>query len=420
MTSEPHEDQIRLAKRTPGGGLRDHEAQIDMVALRAYRLGRVQAQLRRQDYAAAVLFDPLNIRYATGARQFSLWSARSLARYAFVPAEGKVVLFEYPKPGSMAIARALESCGEVRPAKTWYFFGAGARAPERAREWAQEIVDLVRACGGGNQRVAIDRLDAYSMHALQALDLDVRDGQEVLERARLIKSAEELACMSISMSVCEAGMARMREALRPGITENKLWSYLHQANIELGGEWIETRLLASGGRTNPWYQECGDRMIRAGDLVTFDTDLIGPFGYCADVSRSFFCGPGKPSAEQKTLYRLAVEQIAHNIALLKPGITFREFCERTWRIPERYQANRVSALHGIGLADEYPSLPNVQDIASLAEPDARIEADMTVCVESYVGADGGTEGVKLEQQVLITPEGTQLISTFPFEDDLIS
>ena len=333
MPSEPHEDQVRLAKRTPGAGLRDHEAQIDMVALRAYRLGRVQAQLRKQDYAAAVLFDPLNIRYATGARQFSLWSSRSLARYAFVPAEGKVVLFEYPKPGSMAIARALESCGEVRPAKTWYFFGAGARAPERAREWAQEIADLVHACGGGNQRVAIDRLDAYSMYALQASDLDVRDGQEVLERARLIKSAEELGLhvdQHVGMRGRHGTHARNAAA---GITENKLWSHLHQANIELGGEWIETRLLASGGRTNPWYQECGDRVIRAGDLVTFDTDLIGPFGYCADVSRSFFCGPGKPSAEQKTLYRLAIEQIAHNIALLKPGMTFREFCERSWRIP---------------------------------------------------------------------------------------
>ena len=87
--------------------------------------------------------------------------------------------------------------------------------------------------------------------------------------------------------------------------------------------------------------------------------------------------------------------------------------------PERYQANRVSALHGIGLADEYPSLPNLRDIASLAEPDARIEADMTLCVESYIGAEGGSEGVKLEQQVVITPEGTQLISTFPFEDELI-
>ena len=299
MPTEPHEDQIRLAKRTPGAGLRDHEAQIDMVALRAYRLGRVQAQLRLQDYAAAVLFDPLNIRYATGARQFSLWSARSLARYAFVPAEGKVVLFEYPKPGAMAIARALESCGEVRPAKGWYFFGAGSQAPERARESVQEIADLVRVYGGGNKRVAIDRLDAHSMHALQAHDLDVRDAQEVLERARLIKSAEELACMSISMSVCEAGMARMREALRPGITENRLWSLLHQANIELGGEWIETRLLSSGGRTNPWYQECGDRTIRAGDLVTFDTDLIGPFGYCADVSRSFFCGPGSQAPSRR-------------------------------------------------------------------------------------------------------------------------
>ena len=126
-----------------------------------------------------------------------------------------------------------------------------------------------------------------------------------------------------------------------------------------------------------------------------------------------------PSTARQCPRRWWRQQIAHNTALLEPGITFREFCERSWRIPERYQANRGSALHGIGLADEYPSLPNLQDIASLAEPDARIEAGMTLCVESYIGAEGGTEGVKLEQQVVITPQGTQLISTFPFEDDLI-
>ena len=94
-------------------------------------------------------------------------------------------------------------------------------------------------------------------------------------------------------------MAKMREELRPGITENQLWSHLHQVNIALGGEWIETRLLNSGGRTNPWFQESSDRVIRAGELVSFDTDLIGPFGYCSDLSRTFYCGHGRPTGEQQ-------------------------------------------------------------------------------------------------------------------------
>ena len=121
------------------------------------------------------------------------------------------------------------------------------------------------------------------------------------------------------MDVCDVAVARIREALRPGITENQLWAVLHETNIAHGGEWIECRLLASGPRTNPWFQECGDRLIEAGDLVGFDTDMIGPNGYLADISRTLVCPDRSPTAEQRTLYALAQEQILTNIELLRPG-----------------------------------------------------------------------------------------------------
>ena len=93
----------------------------------------------------------------------------------------------------------------------------------------------------------------------------------------------------------------MREALRPGITENALWAELHHGNIAGGGEWIETRLLASGPRTNPWFRECSMRAIERGDMVSFDTDLIGPYGYCCDISRSWICD-APPNDEQRRIY----------------------------------------------------------------------------------------------------------------------
>src|SRR6185312_4859050 len=101
---------------------------------------------------------------------------------------------------------------------------------------------------------------------------------------------------------------------------------------------------------NPWGTETGDRIIRAGDLVAFDTGMIGPFGYCADVSRTMFCGPGRPSAEQRHLYALAVEQIEHNLALIKPGESFRAIAEKCWTIPPEFLANRYpQVVHGIGM-----------------------------------------------------------------------
>ena len=407
----------RVAPRWASGALRDHERQIDMVRLRAYRLGRLQAELRRRDYAAAVLYDPINIRYATGSRNMAVWTAHNAARYCFVPAEGKAVLFDFHN--CEHLSTGLETIGEVRRARGWYFFSAGSRMEEKAKSWAEEIAVLVSERCGGNRRIAFDHLDPLGAHALASRGIQIFDAQEPCELARSIKSEDEIACMVQAIAVCEAGMARMREALRPGMTENELWAILHETNIRLGGEWIETRILSSGERTNPWFQECGDRLIRPGDLVSFDTDLIGPFGYCADISRSYFCGPGRPSDELKRLYGLAMEQIHYNIDMLKPGMSFNEASERAWRIPNAYVANRYSCVaHGVGLCDEWPHVAHAQDLGRGGYA-GEFQPGMTVCVESYIGEEGGREGVKLEQQVLITERGCRLLSTFPFEEKLL-
>ena len=225
--------------------------------------------------------------------------------------------------------------------------------------------------------------------------------------------------MLISISVCEAGMAKMHEELRAGVTENQLWSHLHQVNIAMGGEWIETRLLSSGGRTNPWFRECSDRIIRAGELVAFDTDLIGPFGYCSDISRTWFCGPGRATAEQKRLYAYACEQVLTNIDEMRAGRAFREIAETSWRVPDEFVARRYGSMaHGVGLADEWPHM-TFSDRADLSMPGA-LEPGMTICVESYIGAEDGVEGVKLEDQILVTENGPQRLSTYPYEHDLLA
>ncbi|HEX4568943.1 MAG TPA: M24 family metallopeptidase, partial [Dongiaceae bacterium] len=150
------------------------------------------------------------------------------------------------------------------------------------------------------------------------------------------------------------------------------------------------------------------------------TDLIGPYGYCSDLSRTFFCGPGRPSEEQKRLYGMAYEQIHTNLELLKPGLSYREFAEKSFQLPPSFAPNRYSVIfHGVGLADEYPACLYVQDYLAGFGYDGILEPGMTICIESYIGEAGGDEGVKLEQQVLITETGYQQLSTFPFETDLL-
>ncbi|MEQ8514921.1 MAG: M24 family metallopeptidase, partial [Chromatocurvus sp.] len=293
-----------MARNTPGAGLKDFEGQVDMRKLRAYRLARTQEMIRAHDLGAVILYDPLNIRYATGSRQMAVWTLHNACRWAFVPAEGLPIIYEFAKGGAMAATGELETVGEVRPSTHgWFYFTASESIPQRVAEWASDVDALVREHCGGNRRIGFDHLDPAGLRAMDRLGIDVEEGERVMERARMIKSAEEVQCMSISIGVAEVGMARMREALKPGLTENELWSYIANTNNEMGGEWMETRILTTGARTNPWMREAGERRVRAGELVSFDTDMIGPFGYCADISRTFFCGPGKPSEEQKDLYK---------------------------------------------------------------------------------------------------------------------
>jgi Xaa-Pro aminopeptidase len=312
----------------------------------------------------------------------------------------------------------IETIDEIRPSTPFIYFLAGPRSAEKAALWAQEIADMVRRHGGGNNRLAIDRCEPMGAFRLAALGVAIEEGQEVLEQARLVKSPEEIAATRLSMAVCDAAIARMREALVPGITENQLWSILNAVNAAHDGEWIECRLLSSGPRTNPWFQECGNRVIASGDLVAFDTDMVGPLGYLADISRSWVC-PGKPpSDEQRNLYALAQEQVLFNMALIKPGVGFREFAETCWPVPEQYLPNRyMMMVHGCGLVDEYPSIAYASDFAEWGYDGVFVE-NMVVSVESYIGAVGGREGVKLEQQVLVTARGAEVLSRTPFADAL--
>ena len=179
------------------------------------------------------------------------------------------------------------------------------------------------------------------------------------------------------------------------------------------GEWIECRLLASGERTNPWMQECSNKIIQDGEIVSFDTDMVGPYGYCADISRAFVVG-NKFNDEQKKLYSMAVEQIDYNSNLIKPGLLFMEFIEKSWILPNQYYPNRYSCMvHGIGLCDKWPFIRYPTDGG---QKEGCFEKNMTITVESYIGKVGGKEGVKLEQQYLVGENGLELMSHHPLED----
>lgn len=330
--------------------------------------------------------------------------------YVFVPVDGPVVAYN--------VYGAPPGADSVRVGRANTFFDGATELGDNARLLALDVANFLSEIGSDNRRVAIEYVNPSLTQALLQRGFEVIDGVAVSEEARIVKSADEIACIRWAVEVAEHGIAQVKAALRPGVTELQLWGLLNYTNLANNGDWHNGRMLASGPRINPWLQEASGRQVEAGDLVGFDTDMVGPFGYFADISRTFHCGPSAPTRRQKELYRLAHQEITYNAGLIRPGVTLSDLQARAWVPPEEFHENAyVCILHGVGMTDEFP---RVNPAFRGANPyDGVIEEGMVLCVESYMGAVGERDGVKLEQQVLVTDNGIEPISTYPFETELL-
>jgi len=389
--------------------------EIDFRALNRYRLGRIRQKMAEDDVVLCLLSNPLSLRYAADIRQFSTFQARVPVMYLAVSVDGPVIVyggFAEIQPDTSGVI------DEVRMGRDLTVFQGGASIADDMREFRNDIRALVEAGGGTGSRIAIENMSPMVTRSLIEGGFEVIDAQLVMENARRIKSPQEIECMNWSIAVAEHGMAKMHDVLRPGIRENQLWALLNYVNVANDGEWHDSRQLTSGPRTNPFLREASDRAIENGDLVAFDTDMIGPFGYCADISRTFHCGPGKPSDEQRDLYQRALDQLRHNMALIRPGVSFAEIRAGAQVAARGYRSIDL-IMHGIGMSDELPIIRR-RECYRETPPDGVIETGMALCVEAYCGREGGPQGVKLEEQVLVTDTGFEVLTRYPFEESLLA
>ncbi len=382
----------------------------DLDEMRRYRHRRILDQLDRLGYDAIIVMDPLNIRYATDSTNMQLWVMHNAARYAWIGADGSVIVWEFFKAEFLAAHNELVT--EIRPAIGSTVFIAGSRFEEKAHQWAAEMLDVIREHCGDQPRIAIDQCHHIGYQDLEAAGISIGNGQEVMEAARAIKGPDEIAAMRCAVNACESSMADMRAVMKPGMTEREVWSVLHGGNIARAGEWIETQIFASGPRTNPWMQEASSRIIEAGDVVAYDTDLVGAYGMMCDISRSWIAGDVAPSPAQQSVYDLAFHQINMNLELLTPGRTFRELTFDSWMPPPDEYRHYCVMFHGVGQCDEWPEIvfPHMWEEWG---HDGVLEPGMVMTVEAYVGSVDGGEGIKLEEQVLITETGYEQLSTYP-------
>ncbi|WP_127900432.1 dimethylsulfonioproprionate lyase DddP [Solirhodobacter olei] len=394
----------------------------DLPRMREYRWNRLTEALVGRDYGGILLFDPLNIRYATDSTNMQLWNSHNPFRAVMVCADGHMVIWEYRQSPFLCDFNPLVK--EVRFGAGFFYMSAGDATALAAEGFAGQVAEVMAAHAGGNRRIAVDKIMVHGLKALERAGFEVMEGEEVTERVRAVKGPEEIAAMRCAHHACEASIAEMEAAAREGIplggmSEDDVWAELHKSNIRRGGEWIETRLLASGPRTNPWFQECGPRIISPDEIVAFDTDLVGCYGICIDISRTWWIGDGPAPARMQDAMRHGLDHIRENQSMLKPGVTIHELTHGGHRLAPEYWAQKYSCkMHGVGLCDEWPSVPYPDAWTPGEFDDVALEPGMVLCVEALISPEGGDFSIKLEDQVLITETGHEVLTRYPYDPRL--
>ena len=390
--------------------------------MRSYRWQRLTDHVVARDYAGLLMFDPLNIRYATDSTNMQLWNTHNPFRAVLLCADGYMVIWDYKNSPFLSSFNPLVR--EARSGADLFYFDRGDKVESAAHRFASEVRDLLGEHAPGNLRLAVDKPMLHGLWALEQAGFTIKEGEEVTEKARAVKGPDEILAMRCAIHSCEAAMSAMEDFARNQIgdgttCENDVWAVMHAENIKRGGEWIETRLLTSGPRTNPWFQECGPRVCQKNEILAFDTDLIGPYGICADLSRTWWIGPDAPRPDMISAFQHAHEHIMTNMEMLKPGVTIPELTANTHVLRDEFQAQKYGCLmHGVGLCDEWP-LVAYPDKAVDGAYDYALEPGMTLCVEVAAGAVGGDFSIKLEDQVLITEDGYENLTAYPFDPALL-
>lgn len=394
----------------------------NLERMREYRWNRLVQGLVARDYGGLLMFDPLNIRYATDTTNMQLWNTHNSFRACLLCADGHMVMWEYKNSPFLVTFNRLVK--ELRSGATFFYNSTGDKGREAAAGFAAQVDEVMRAHAGSNRRLAVDKIMVHGLRALDAIGFTVEEGEEVTERVRAIKGPDEILAMRCAHHACEAGISEMERATRSGVplagmSEDDIWSELHKANIKRGGEWIETRLLASGPRTNPWFQECGPRIVQPNEIVAFDTDLIGAYGFCIDISRTWWVGDQYPANAMVSAFRHALDHIRDHQARLKPGVSIRELVFGGHQLELQYWAQKYSCkMHGVGLCDEWPYV-NYPDGWTEGAFDLVLEAGMVLCAEALVSPEGGAFSIKLEDQILITETGCENLTKYPFDKRLM-
>jgi Xaa-Pro aminopeptidase len=404
---------------TYGTNAVDWEQRVDLERLRRDRLARLKAQLDGSDLGALLTFDFGNIRYMTSTH-IGTWAMDKLIRFALLPRGGDEILWDF---GSAARHHQLYNPwldGSNR-ARAGISTLRGAFHPDAgiAEEVARKVATELRSHGLENEPVGVDLVEMPILAALRAEGLDVVDGQQVFLEARRIKTIDEIALLTQACSMVDAAYDELYGFMRPGVRENECVGLVSKVLYDLGSEYVEGVNAISGERCSPHPHVYSDRILRPGDPAFFDI-LHSYMGYRTCYYRTF--AVGSASVAQRDAYTRCREYMDAAIATVRPGVTTGEIVELWPRAEEFGFANEEAAFalqygHGVGLS--IWEKPIFSRLVSLEHPEV-LEEGMVFALETYWPASDGWSAARIEEEVVVTADGCEVITKFPAEELLVA
>jgi Xaa-Pro aminopeptidase len=398
----------------PGRMNVDFEERFDFGRLRQYRLDRARKAMEAAGLGALLVFDNNNIRYLTGVA-IGEWTRDKLCRYALYTRTGELVLWDF---GSAAVHHRMY-CPWLKPenciASYTTMRGAAPPASGLTEKQVSEIKDRLSQAGVHNEPIGVDWAEVPTFFELQRQQLDIRDGQQVMLDAREIKSRDEIALLATAAAMVDGTYQDIADALKPGIRENEIVALAAKRLYDMGSDDVESINAVSGERCNPHPHNFSDRMIRPGEQAFFDI-MHSYNGYRTCYYRCF--AVGRSTQPQREAYKRAREWIDVAIDMIKPGVSTDQVA-RLW--PEAGEiglADEKTAFglefgHGLGLA--LHERPIISRLTSLDAP-LEIKEGMVFALETYCPATDGRSAARIEEEVVVGPNGVDILTKFPAQD----
>jgi Xaa-Pro aminopeptidase len=396
----------------------DYEERVDFARLRSYRMGRARAALEASECGAFLLFDFYNIRYTT-----QTWIGGALGdkmiRYALVFRDRDPILWDF---GSAVRHHKLYS--QWLPDENWRpgFLGfRGAVAPEAGlmRDAVTEIKSLLAEAGVGGEPLGIDIVEPPFLFELQRQGISVRDAQQSMLDARVLKSPDEIMLLNQAAAMVDGVYQDIVDVLKPGIRENEIVALANKRLYELGSDQVEAVNAISGERCNPHPHNFTDRIIRPGDQAFFD--IIHSYnGYRTCYYRTL--GVGSATTAQHDAYSRAREWMDAALSAIKPGVSSDVVARvlpaaQEFGFESEMAAFGLQFAHGLGLG--LHERPIISRLNSLEHP-LELQAGMVFAMETYCPASDGISAARIEEEVVVTDYGTEILTKFPAQDLFIA